>query len=342
MLAQLITRIAPITPNSAPLELREVPIPEPGAGQLLLAVQACGVCHTELDEVEGRTPPDHLPRIPGHQVVGRLVRAGPGADRYQPGERLGVAWIFSACGACPACLRGDENLCPDFKATGRDADGGYAQFIVIPQDYAIPIPPSISNTAAAPLLCAGAVGYRALRLSGMSDGLSLGFSGFGASAHLVLQLARVLFPRSPFFVFSRSPQECTFALELGAQWAGSFEDTPPTLLDRIIDTTPAWQPVLSSLSRLAPGGRLVINAIRKEDADRPLLLGLDYASQLWQEKEIKSVANVTREDVRRFLELAASIPIQPEVQEYPLEAANTALLELKRRQIRGAKVLVLE
>ena len=277
MLAQLITRIAPIIPDSTPLELREVPVPEPGPCEILLEVRACGVCHTELDEVEGRTPPDHLPRIPGHQVVGRLVRAGPGADRYQPGERLGVAWIFSACGACPACLRGDENLCPEFKATGRDADGGYAQFMVVSQDYAIPIPSSIPDTAAAPLLCAGAVGYRALCLSGMKDSLSLGFSGFGASAHLVLQLARVLYPRSPFFVFSRSPQECTFALELGAQWAGSFEDTPPTLLDRIIDTTPAWQPVLTSLSRLAPGGRLVINAIRKEEADRPLLLGVTEA-----------------------------------------------------------------
>jgi propanol-preferring alcohol dehydrogenase len=340
MLAQQITHIAPIYPSSAPLQLAEVPIPEPGPGEILLQVRACGVCHTELDEVEGRTPPDHLPRIPGHQVIGSVVKAGPGALRYAPGERLGVAWIYSACGKCAACLRGDENLCPDFKAAGRDADGGYAQFMVVHQDFAIPIPPAISDTAAAPLLCAGAVGYRALRLAGMADGLHLGFAGFGASAHLVLQLAQALYPQARFSVFSRSPQECSFALQLGAHWAGSFAGSPPALLDRVIDTTPAWQSTLTSLEHLAPGGRLVINAIRKEDGDRALLSGLDYASQLWQEKEIKTVANVTRADVREFLELAAAIPIQPEVQAYPLADANTALLELKARQIRGAKVLV--
>ncbi len=339
MLAQLLTHIAPLSAGSAPLELAEMPLPQPRPGQILLRVSVCGVCHTELDEIEGRTPPPHLPVIPGHQVVGYLELAGPGADRYALGTRLGVAWIFSACGICLHCTRGEENLCDQFQATGRDANGGYAQFIIVPQDFAIPIPSEIPDSAAAPLLCAGAVGYRSLRLANMQDGLSLGFTGFGASAHLVLQLARHLYPASPLYVFSRSPQECAFALELGAHWAGSFNDQPPAPIHRIIDTTPAWQPILTALTHLTPGGRLVINAIRKESIDRPLLSELDYASQLWQEKEIKSVANVTREDVRQFLQLAAEIPIRPEVQEYPLEAANTALLELKARKIRGAKVL---
>lgn len=340
MRAQRITQIVSITAGSKPLELAEVPIPEPGPGQILLQVSACGVCHTELDEIEGRTPPNQLPRIPGHEVVGRLVEAGSGADLHKPGDRLGVAWIFSACGECAACQSGNENLCSQFKATGRDADGGYAQFMVVPQAFAIPIPPEIPDLAAAPLLCAGAVGYRSLRLANMIDGLTLGFAGFGASAHLVLQLAQALYPHSTIFVFSRSPQECDFARQLGAHWAGSFADNPPTLIDRIIDTTPAWLPVLTSLAHLTPGGRLVINAIRKENTDRHLLTKLDYATQIWQEKEIKSVANVSRSDVRQFLKLAASIPIRPEVQEYPLEAANTALCELKERKIRGAKVLL--
>jgi propanol-preferring alcohol dehydrogenase len=297
------------------------------------------VCHTELDEIEGRTPPPHLPVIPGHQVVGQVVAAGSGADRHSAGDRVGVAWIFSACGTCPACVAGLENLCDRFRATGRDADGGYAEYMTVPQEFAHPIPALFTDTEAAPLLCAGAIGYRSLNLAGIENGDRLGLTGFGASAHLVLKMVRHRLPASEVFVFARSSRERQFARELGAVWAGDTADPAPGPLAAVIDTTPAWKPVVEALANLAPGGRLVINAIRKEDRDRRELMGLDYPRHLWMEKEIKSVANVARSDVSGFLSLAAEIPIRPEVQEYGLEEANRALGELKRRRIRGAKVL---
>jgi propanol-preferring alcohol dehydrogenase len=196
-----------------------------------------------------------------------------------------------------------------------------------------------TDAEAAPLLCAGAVGYRSLRLTGLTDGHSLGLTGFGASGHLVLKMVRHQYPKTHVYVFARSKEEQTFAHELGATWAGDTNDTAPELLDAVIDTTPVWSPIVTALGNLKPGGRLVINAIRKEETDKAALLGLDYAKHLWMEKEIKSVANVTRRDVAEFLELAARIPVKPEVQEYALEDANQALLELKQRRIRGAKVL---
>ncbi|MBM3153055.1 MAG: zinc-dependent alcohol dehydrogenase family protein [Chloroflexi bacterium] len=339
MQAMLLTRITDLAQDPQPLTLAEVPTPRPGEGEVLLQVTACGVCHTELDEIEGRTPPPRLPVIPGHQAVGMAAGFGPGARRWKEGDRLGVAWIFSACGACPACRSGFENLCPDFRATGRDANGGYAGYMVAPQDFAHRIPPAITDELAAPLLCAGAIGYRSLRLAGLADGQRLGLTGFGASAHLTLLLAKHLLPHSPVFVFARSPGEQVFARQLGAAWAGDTGEIPPENLEAVIDTTPAWQPALAALRRLAPGGRLVINAIRKEANDQADLLGLDYPAQLWLEKEIKSVANVTRRDVQEFLELAAAIPIRPEVETYPLAEANQALLELRSRRIRGGKVL---
>jgi propanol-preferring alcohol dehydrogenase len=206
-------------------------------------------------------------------------------------------------------------------------------------DFVHPIPDSISDSEAAPLLCAGAVGYRALKLSNIQNGQSLGLMGFGGSNHIVLKAAKYKFPNSKFFVFSRNPQEREFALELGAAWAGAIDEVPPGGLDAIIDTTPVWGPDMEALKRLKPGGRLVINAIRKEETDKEVLLKLDYASQLWMEKEIKSVANVTRQDVREFLQLAAEANIKPEYQEYALEDANKALFEMKQGKIRGAKVL---
>jgi len=304
-------------------------------------VSVCGVCHTELDEIEGRTPPPSYPLIPGHQVVGIVEKAGPGARRFKLGERVGVAWIFSACGKCAYCLSGQENLCPEFHATGRDAHGGYAEYMTVPEAFAYPIPELYSDAEAAPLLCAGAIGYRSLRLSNLQDGQSLGLSGFGASAHIVLQLARYQYPQSKVYVFSRSQPERLFAQELGAAWAGDITDTPPVKLDSIIDTTPVWKPIVEALRTLAPGGRLVINAIRKEELDKASLTEIDYPSQLWLEKEIKSIANITRRDVTEFLQIAAQIPLRPEIQEYPLEQANLALLEMKNRKIRGAKVLCL-
>lgn len=339
MRALILPAITQLADNPEPLRRVELPVPEPGAGELLVRVAACGVCHTELDEIEGRTPPPRLPIVLGHQVVGRVAGLGPGANRFELDERVGVAWIYSACGACEWCRSGRENLCPLFRATGRDAHGGYAEYMVVREDFAYRIPAAFTDAQAAPLLCAGAIGYRSLRLTGLADGQALGLTGFGASAHLVLKMVRHRYPRTPVFVFSRTPAEQSFARELGAAWAGSTEDTSPVPLDAVIDTTPAWTPVIEALRNLAPGGRLVINAIRKEDRDKDALLRLDYPAHLWLEREIKSVANVTRQDVSEFLALAAEIPILPEVQEYDLEDANRALRELKARQIRGAKVL---
>lgn len=344
MKAMLLTRICDLNEESHPLTLADLPVPEPREGELLLRVSACGVCHTELDEIEGRTPPPHLPVVLGHQAVGRVERSGSAASAFHIGERLGVAWIFSACGTCTHCRRGNENLCADFLATGRDANGGYAQFMTVPEGFVYRIPEVFTDAEAAPLLCAGAIGYRSLRLANLTDGQILGLTGFGASAHIVLKLARDLYPNSRVYVFSRSESERQFALELGAAWAGDIGETSPEPLDSIIDTTPVWKPVVEALRNLAPGGRLVINAIRKEAVDQDVLLQLNYPTHLWMEKEIKSVANVTRQDVSEFLALAARTPasgdrLRPEFQEYDLEDANLALLELKGRKIRGAKVL---
>jgi propanol-preferring alcohol dehydrogenase len=339
MKAMLLRHLTSLADNPAPLELTDLPDPVPAEGEILIRVTACGVCHTELDEIEGRTPPPALPVVLGHQVVGQVAGLGGGVSAFQLGERVGVAWIFSACGECAFCRSGQENLCLDFRATGRDADGGYAEYMTVQEGFAYRIPDTFTDAEAAPLLCAGAVGYRSLRLAGLSDGQRLGLTGFGASGHIVLRLAKYLYPHSEVYVFARSEQERAFARELGADWAGDTEDQPPALLHAIIDTTPVWKPIVEALRRLERGGRLVINAIRKEDGDKAELTRLDYAAHLWLEKEIKSVANVTRADVREFLELAARIPIRPEVQEYALSEANAALGELKARRIRGAKVL---
>jgi len=334
MRAMLLERIVSLNDVDTPLRPAELPEPEPGRGEVLLKVAACGVCHTELDEIEGRTAPPSLPVIPGHQVVGRVERAGPDVSRLRVGDRVGVGWIHSSTGEA------DENLSPRFRATGRDVDGGYAEYMTVGESYAYPIPDVFSDEEAAPLLCAGAVGYRALVLSGVKDGDRLGLTGFGGSAHLVLQAARHRFPRLRIHVFARDRAAREFALELGAQWAGDTADRAPEQLDAIIDTTPVWKPVVEALNNLAPGGRLVINAIRKEDVDKDELLRLSYHEHLWLEREIKSVANVTARDIREFLPLAAEIPIRPEVRTYPLEDANRALIELKRAPVKGAKVLV--
>jgi len=341
MKAMVLNQMADLRETRAPLDCMDWPEPEPGNGELLIKVSACGVCHTELDEIEGRTPPPRFPIILGHQVVGRVAGAGAGAGRFNIHDRVGVAWIYSACGKCPFCLSGNENLCDHFKATGRDAHGGYAEHLTVPEAFAYPIPETFSDVEAAPLLCAGAIGYRSLRLTGIRDGQNLGLVGFGASAHLVLKMVRKAYPNTRVFVFARMDTEKNFALELGAFWTGGIEEECPEKLQAAIDTTPAWKPAVEALKNLQPGGRLVVNAIRKEEADKNALLKLDYPRHLWLEKEIKSVANVTRKDVEEFLALAAAIPLRPEVQEYKLEEANTALLELKERKIRGAKVLVM-
>jgi alcohol dehydrogenase, propanol-preferring len=353
MKAMLLREITSLKQNESPLSSTDMPKPLIGEGEVLLRVTRCGVCHTELDEIEGRTPPPQLPVILGHQVVGivQSVQSLPtlelqiepqrleALDSLKVGQRVGVAWIASACGHCEYCLSGQENLCPEFKATGRDIDGGYAEYMKVHVDFVHPIPDPISDSEAAPLLCAGAVGYRALKLCNLQDGKSLGLMGFGGSNHIVLKTAKYKYPNSQIFVFSRNANERDFALSLGAAWAGAIDEVPPEGLDAIIDTTPVWGPISEALKHLKPGGRLVINAIRKEDLDKEVLLKLDYPTQLWLEKEIKSVANVTRADVREFLQLAAQANIKPDYQEFELEDANQALLEMKQGKIRGAKVL---
>lgn len=336
MKALVLNRISDLREVDDPLDLVELPKPEPGPGEIRIRVAACGVCHTELDEIEGRAAPPELPVVLGHEVVGRVDVVGREARKFKEGDRVGVGWIFSSTGA------EDENLSEEFRATGRDANGGYAEYMTVPENYAYPIPAIFRDVEAAPLLCAGAIGYRALRLANLENGQRLGLTGFGGSAHLVLPLARRLYPDSEICVFARSAETHAFARELGADWAGDYETMAPEPLDAIIDTTPVWKPVLHGLSNLNPGGRLVINAIRKESVDREELLELSYHDQLWMEREIKSVANITSRDIAEFLPLAAEIPLRPQVFAYPLEDANRALVELRRERVEGAKVLVMD
>lgn len=339
MKAMVLNEICSLDENKNPLEMSDVPNPVPAEKEILVKVSACGVCHTELDEIEGRTPPPKFPIILGHEIVGRVVKAGSKAGKFNIGDRIGIGWIYSACQGCEFCLKGNENLCENFRATGRDVNGGYAEYTKVIEDFAYKIPDIFSDSEAAPLLCAGAIGYRSLRLTGIKNGQNLGLTGFGASAHLVLKMTRHKYPQSKVFVFARSKKEREFAQELGAVWAGDTDEASPEKLDCIIDTTPVWKPIVEALKNLVAGGRLVINAIRKEDVDKEYLERLNYPTHLWLEKEIKSVANVERRDIGEFLELAATIPIKPQVEEFTLEEANTALLELKERKIRGAKVL---
>ncbi len=335
MRAMQLERMVDLGNENEPLRLVDTEKPVPGPGELLIAVRTCGVCHTELDEIEGRTPPPRLPVIPGHEVVGTVAGSGPATSRFRDGDRVGVGWIHGSDGS------EYENLSPAFRATGRDANGGYAEYMTVGEDYAYPIPETFSDIEAAPLLCAGGVGYRALSLTGIRNGEPLGLTGFGGSGHLVLQLAKHLFPDSGVFVFARSEKERAFAVELGADWAGDTEDRPPGALQAIIDTTPAWRPVLAALEQLRPGGRLVINAIRKEAGDAGLMGGIRYEDHLWHEKEIKTVANVTHRDIAEFLPIAADVPLFVETETYRLEEANRALVELKAGHVRGAKVLVI-
>ena len=339
MKAMVLHELADLERVSEPLKLEEVPKPTIADDELLVRVSTCAVCHTELDEIEGRTPPPRLPVILGHQAVGSIDEVGEKVHGFSAGERVGVAWIFSACGVCRYCREGRENLCEKFTATGRDANGGYAEYMAVPAGFAHRIPGMFTDLEAAPLLCAGAIGYRSLTLAGIADGDNLGLMGFGASGHLVLKLVRHRYPHTTIFVFARGDSEKEFARSLGAAWAGNIDSVSPEHLHSIIDTTPAWAPVVASLKNLHPGGRLVINAIRKEDRDKSVLSSIDYPTHLWMEKEIKTVANVTRNDVREFLAIAAEISLKADVEEFSLKDANKALTDLKRRKIRGAKVL---
>lgn len=321
------------------LSFQEVPEPKIGSKEILIRIKACGVCHTELDEIEGRAKPSFLPIIPGHQIVGEVIEIGEKVKNIKIGDLVGVGWIYESCGKCEYCLKGLENLCPKFKGTGKDVNGGYAEFFKISEDYAFLLPKESPPEKLAPLLCAGAIGYRALKLTNIQDGQILGLIGFGASNHLVLKIAKLLYPKASFFVFARNPKERDLALALGADLALDIYKEPGELLHALIDTTPVWKPPFFYLRYLRPGGRLVINAIRKEKYDKEFLKELSYERDFWLEKEIKTVANITREDLQEFLELAIKFNLEPEIEVYPLEGAFQALLDLKNRKIRGAKVL---
>jgi propanol-preferring alcohol dehydrogenase len=315
------------------LELVELPNPVPGLRQILVKISGCGVCHTEIDEIEGRRQPK-LPIILGHEVVGRVEDLGSGASKFEIGDRVGIAWIYSSCGRCNLCQEGKENLCDQFQGTGCDANGGYAQYIVISEGFAYKIPERFGDLEAAPLLCAGAIGYRALNLTGIQDGQTLGLFGFGASAHIVIQISKYKYPNSQIFVFTRGEKHQKLAKRLGADWTGLPGDLSPKKINCAIDFTPVGETIPKALEVLERGGRLVINAIRKRDP-----VELDYTKHFWYEKEVKSVANITRRDAQEFLPLAAEIPITPKIQEFKLEDANEALNLLKHGKIQGAGVL---
>jgi len=321
----------PLKPN--PLEVVDVEAPSPGPGQVLIRVEACGVCYTDLDTVEERLK-CKLPVILGHQVVGRVVEAAGPTTRVAVGDRVGVAWIAWTCGVCEFCRRGLENLCANFKGTGCHVDGGYAEYMVAYADYVYRLPGGVDPVKLAPLMCAGAVGYRALKLAQMSSGLRLGLFGFGASAHIVIQVARKLYPDAEVYVFSRSPAHREMARKLGADWTGHPQEDPPRRLDRAIDFTPVGETIARALELLNRGGRLVVNVIRKQTP-----VNLVYDKHLWEEKEVKSVANVTRRDVEELVEVVARYPVEVSVEEYRLEEANTALRNLKAARVKGSAVL---
>jgi alcohol dehydrogenase, propanol-preferring len=336
MKAMVLHKPGPVeTRVKNPLELVNLPVPAPAPDQLLIKVSVCGICHTEIDEIEGRLVSPKYPIVPGHEIVGRVHAVGSLVRKFNPGDRVGVAWIHSSCGRCSFCVRGDENLCDDFRATGLHAHGGYAEYTVVSQDFAYPIPQSFTDSEAAPLLCAGVIGYRALRLSNIRSGEVLGLYGFGASAHIAIQVAK--HQGCKVFVFTREGQKDhqDLAVKLGADWVGVTGEMPPQRLRCAIDFTPVGEPVREALRVLEKGGRLVINAIRKVNP----IPELDYAQLVWHEREIKSVANVTRQDALEFLPLAALIGIKPEVREFSLEQVNEALLLLKQGKMHGAGVL---
>lgn len=329
----MLTKTGPV--EAGCLELADVPAPEPKADEILVKVSACGACHTDLDEAEGRLPAARLPIVPGHQVVGTVADRGKNAAKFEIGDRAGITWLYAACGVCEFCRTGQENLCEQAMWTGKDADGGYAEYMVIGEKFAYPLPAAFTDAQAGPLLCAGVIGYRTLRLSDVRDGEIVGLYGFGACAHILIQVIKYKFPNSPVFVFTKTEAHAALAKQLGADWTGRSGDMPPAKLNKAMDFTPVGICVKDALAALAPGGRLVINAIRKETP----IPEMDYAEYLWLEKEVKSVANVTAADAEEFLPLAAEIPIKPTIEEFPLEAANDVLVKIKHSQLKAAAVL---
>ncbi|GIW09992.1 MAG: alcohol dehydrogenase [Dehalococcoidia bacterium] len=316
-----------------PLTLRTLPDPIPGPGELLLAVSACAVCRTDLQICTGDLAPRRLPIVPGHQAVGHVIACGEGVSGWQVGDRAGVGWLGAVDGTCRFCQQGRENLCPQAQFTGWDRPGGYADRLVVRADFAFPVPADFPDRAAAPLLCAGVIGYRSLKVAGIEPGERLGLFGFGASASLTIQLARAW--GCEVFVFTRNPQEQARARALGASWVGSYDDRPPAPLAAAITFAPAGAVVVAALKAVDRGGTVAINAIHLDG-----IPAFPY-QLLWLERSLKSVANFTRQDAREFLELAARLPIRTEVELFPLAAANEALERLAAGQLRGSAVLTI-
>jgi propanol-preferring alcohol dehydrogenase len=329
MRALILEQAKPVEQN--PLREADLPLPQPGPGQVRVKVSACGLCHTDLHTVEGDLPPHKHPVVPGHQIVGRVDALGNGVLQYKEGDRVGIPWLHSTDGACDFCRRDLENLCSKARFTGYDVDGGYAEYTVAPAEFCYPIPSAFADENAAPLLCAGIIGYRSYRLSGIRAGENLGLYGFGASAHLVIQLAQ--HQRVNVFVFTRSESHRRHAQELGAVWTGRAEDTPPERLHAAIIFAPAGTLVPEALRVLRKAGTLALAGITMSQ-----IPPLDY-SLVYDEKAIRSVANSTRRDAREFLSLAAEVPLKTEVQLFDLAQANQALQALKTSSIRGAGVL---
>ncbi|MFQ5899390.1 MAG: zinc-dependent alcohol dehydrogenase family protein [Candidatus Methylomirabilia bacterium] len=327
--ALLLRAPGPIT--ASPLEASDLPTPEPGPGQIRIKVGACGLCHTDLHEVEGELALPKLPVILGHQVVGVVEALGPGARRFREGERVGLPWLHETCGRCESCRRGDENLCDHARFTGYDVDGGYAEFTLAPERFAYRLPEGLSDAEVAPLLCAGIIGYRALRLSEVRPGDRLGLFGFGASAHLALQVAR--YWQCEVYVFTRSPAHRDLARRLGAAWAGGAEDEPAARLDRAISFAPAGSLIPLALAKLRKGGTLALAGIHLDRIPE-----MPY-SLLYGERALRSVTASTRRDAEELLALAPRIPLRSEVELFPMEEANRALQRLKASQISGAGVL---
>jgi len=330
MKAMLLKKFAPIDQN--PLELVEIPNPEPGPEDILLRIKVCGVCHTDLHTVEGELPEVKLPIISGHQVVGVVEKQGKNASRFKEGDRLGVAWLYSSCTQCGYCSRENENLCESARFTGYHVNGGYAEYIVVPEKFAYVIPEIFSDEEASPLLCAGIIGYRALCLSEIKPGQRLGLYGFGASAHVAIQVAVHWGCR--VYVFSRSEEHRKLAEKLGAIWTGTSKDEPPTKMDSSIIFAPAGELVLDALRVLDKGGTVALAGIYMTPIPE-----MDYVKYLYHERTLRSVANATRQDGEELLKIAAEIPIRTTTQSFPLEEANKALRLLKEGKINGAAIL---
>lgn len=331
MKAMVLRNPAPV--ESRPLELRESAIPEPGANEILVRVRACAVCRTDLHVVEGELPPVQEEIIPGHQIAGEVVASGPGAQRWKVGDRVGIAWLRLTCGSCHWCLQGKENLCPNARFTGYHEPGGYAEFTVVREDFAYPLPAALDDATATPLLCAGIIGYRALLRAEVTPGCRLGLYGFGSSAHIAIQVARYWGCR--VFVMTRGERHQQLARELGAEWVGGASAEPPEKLDSAILFAPVGELVPVALAALDRGGTLATAGIYLTDI--PMLR---YGEHLFYERNLRSVTANTRRDGEELLALAAQIPLRPHTQCFPLEQANEVLLRLKRDGLQGTGVLL--